>query len=121
MAEYPQGVLEARVIQAQEMAASVLQSELDSITMKETDDPQSMDNKFNELARLYTTLSITLTAALNSNQLTKTCHHCTRSALTWQKTAQSEATEYASNNFNCSNEVKWRDNSSPSKNQFGVN
>ena len=45
-AEYPQGVdheairhLKARVIPAKEMAATVLQAELDAIKMKETDDP----------------------------------------------------------------------------------
>jgi hypothetical protein len=53
---FPQGValeairrLKARVIPAKEMAATVLQAELDAIKMKETDDPQSVDDKFNEL------------------------------------------------------------------------
>jgi hypothetical protein len=59
-AEYPQGVaheairhLKARVIPGKEMAVTVLQAELDAIKMKETEDPQSVDDKFNELARLY--------------------------------------------------------------------
>ncbi len=68
---YPQGLaheairrLKARVIRACEMAASVLQMELDSIKMKETDDPQTIDDKFNELARLYMDSGSVLTAAM---------------------------------------------------------
>ena len=57
-AEYPQGVahkaiscLKARVIHAKDMAATVLQTELDRIKMKETEDLQATDNKVNELSR----------------------------------------------------------------------
>ncbi len=68
---YPQGLAheairqpKARVIPAREMAASVLQMELDSSKMKETDDPQTIDDKFNELARLYTASGSVLTAVM---------------------------------------------------------
>eukprot|EP00804_Cyclotella_cryptica_P006706 CCRYP_008640-RA/>CCRYP_008640-RA protein AED:0.60 eAED:-0.00 QI:0/0/0/0.2/1/1/5/0/1261 len=77
-AAYPQGVayeaircLKARVIPAKEMAATVLQAELDSIKMKETEDPQSVDDKFNELARLYTASGSVLTASMKKAQLMK--------------------------------------------------
>ena len=68
---FPQGVaheairrLKARVILAKEMAATVLQAELNAIKMKETDDPQTIDDKFNELARLYMDSGSVLTAAM---------------------------------------------------------
>lgn len=76
--EYPQGVahkairnLKARVIQAKEMATSVLKAKLDAIKMKETDDQQSVDDKFNELARLYmasdSSLMVTLKKTSHEN------------------------------------------------------
>jgi len=77
-AEYPQGVahdavrqLKARVIPAKEMAATVLQAELDAIKMTETDDPQAILDKFNELARLYTGSGSALTATMKKTQLMK--------------------------------------------------
>ena len=77
-AEYPQGVahdevrqLKARVIPAKEMVAKVLQAELDAIKMKETDNLQAIDDKFNELMRLYTALGSTLMATMKKKQLLK--------------------------------------------------
>ena len=77
-AEYPQGVayeeirrLKNRVIPAKEMAATVLQAELEAITMKEKGDSQAIDDKFNELARLYTASGSTLTATMKKIQLLK--------------------------------------------------
>ena len=39
--------------------------------MKETDDPQSVDDKFNELARLYTASGNVLTVMMKKTQLVK--------------------------------------------------
>jgi len=63
--------LKARVIAAKEMAATVLQAELDAIKMKATEDPQAIDDKFNELAILYIASGSTLTAAMKKTQLIK--------------------------------------------------
>ena len=59
------------MITAKEMAATVLQGELDAIKMKETDNPQAIDEKFNELVRLYTTSCSTLMATMKKTQLMK--------------------------------------------------
>ena len=59
--------LKARVIPACEMAASVLQIDLDLIKMKETDDPQLIDDKFSELARLYMASGSTLIATMKKH------------------------------------------------------
>jgi hypothetical protein len=52
------------------MTATVLQAELDAIK-KETDDTQAIDDKFNELSRLYTASDSTLAAIMKKTQLMK--------------------------------------------------
>ena len=76
--EYPNGVaymaikhLMARVIPAPEMAASILQTELESVTMKESDDPLTVDNKFNSISRLFASSGHTLTDSAKKTQLMK--------------------------------------------------
>ena len=68
---YTQGIahetirrLKAQVVLVKEMAALVFQMELDLIKMKETDVPQTVDDKFNVLARLYTASGSVLTAVM---------------------------------------------------------
>ena len=46
------------------MVVSVLQMELDSIKMKETDNPQTIDDKFSKLARLHTASGSVLSAVM---------------------------------------------------------
>lgn len=77
-ADYLQGVayeeirqLKVRVIPAQEMKASVLQSELDAIKMNEADDPQSIYDELNELTRLYMASGGILMALMKNTHLTK--------------------------------------------------
>ena len=74
-AQYPQGVahegiscLRVGVIPAKEMAAKVLKTELNTITMKETDNPQSIDDMSNKLSHLYMASGSMLTAAMEKSQ-----------------------------------------------------
>ncbi len=59
------------MILAKEMTAAVLQAKLDAIKMKEMDDPQSVNNTFDELARLYTASGSNLTPTMKKTQLIK--------------------------------------------------
>jgi hypothetical protein len=85
------------------VTASVLQSELDSIMVK---DPQSIDNKFNEWARLYTAFGCTLTAAMKKTQLTKIMPSLYLGCINMaNQMAQSKATARVFKNSICSNAV----------------
>ena len=82
------------------MAATVVQAELDRIKIKEADDPQVIDDKFNELAMLYTASGSALTATIKKTQLLKIIPSLYSGCInTVSQTAQSVITTNAFNNL----------------------